>query len=114
MRAGKLRHQITIQKLVAGSPQQKPTGEPDEAWTNHLSNVRAEWITLSGNALFAAQQNNPEVRGIWRIRWRSGIAAKMRVVHGGLYYDILFVPPFDKKGIQWDLDLACAQGVNEG
>lgn len=114
MRAGKLRHRVTIQYLATGSPAQLPSGEPNEAWTDLLTGISAEWITLSGRALFAAQEHHSEVRGVWRIRWRSSITDKMRVVHGGKYYNILFVPPYDKSGKQRQLDLECAEGVNEG
>lgn len=114
MKAGRLRHQVTIEQYALGSPQQTPTGEPDGAWATYLSSVSAEWVTLSGRALFAAQEHHAEVRGIWRIRWRTGITDKMRVVHNGLYYPILWVPPYDKAGKQWQMDLECAQGVSVG
>lgn len=114
MRAGKLRHRVTIQQYVIGSPQQKPSGEPDGAWTALYTDIAAEWVTLSGRALFAAQEHHAEVRGTWRIRWRDGITAQMRVVHDGLYYNILWVPPYDKSGKRWQMDLECAEGVNEG
>lgn len=114
MRAGALRQRITIQHFVVGSPQQKPSGEPDGTWTDLYTNEPAQWVTLSGRSLFAAQEHHSEVRGVWRIRWRAGIDAKMRVVHGGLYYNILWVPPYDKSGKQWQMDLECAEGVNFG
>jgi SPP1 family predicted phage head-tail adaptor len=114
MRIGKLSHKITIQSLQAGSPQQKPSGEPEEAWADYLTNIDAEWITLRGQDRFVAQEHHPETRGLWRIRWRSGITAKMRVVHNGLYYNILFVPPYDRGGKRWHMELECTQGVNDG
>ena len=115
MKRGKLRHKITIQSYVVGSPDQTPTGAPDGAWTDFIANtVSAEWVTLSGRALFAAQEHHAEVRGIWRIDWRAGITAKMRIVHGGLYYNILWVPPYDKTGRKWQMDLECAEGVSLG
>lgn len=114
MRAGALRHSVTIQQLAPGSPSQTPSGQPDESWNNFLTDVSAEWVTLTGRALFAAQEHHAEVRGIWRIRWREGITAKMRVVHAGLIYNILWVPPYDKRGREWQMDLECTEGVNEG
>lgn len=115
MRAGKLRHKVTIQSYVLGSPSQTPSGAPDGAWTDAIGNtVSAEWVTLSGRALFAAQEHHAEVKGIWRMDWRDSITDKMRIVHNGLYYDILWVPPFDKSGKKHQLDLECTQGVNIG
>lgn len=113
MRAGKLRHQITIQHYVTGSPAQNPTGEPDGAWTDLLTGVSAEWVTLSGRELYAAQEHHSEVKGIWRIRWRSTVTSKMRVVHKGLYYTIHFVPPADRRGVQAQMDLQCSEGVTQ-
>lgn len=114
MRAGKLDKIVVIQRKVTGSPQQTAAGEPDESWQDYLTDVSAEWITLSGAALFAAQEHHSEVRGIWRIRWRDSVTAEMRIVHGGLYYDILYVPPYDKQGRKWAMDLECKQGVVDG
>lgn len=111
MRAGRLRHRITVESYVIGSPQRTPSGEENGEWTALYTDIAAEWQTLSGNALFAAQQHHAEVRGIWRIRWRSDITAKMRIVHGGLYYQILFVPPFDKMRKRVEMDLECSEGV---
>lgn len=109
-----LRHKVDIQYLSTGSPQFTPEGEPDAEWAYLLRNVSAEWVTLRGSALFAAQQQHAEVRGIWRIRWRDEITAGMRIVHRGLYYDILFVPPVDRNGKRRDMDLEVSQGVTLG
>jgi head-tail adaptor len=109
VKAGALQHVVTIQALSAGSPQQKPSGELDTAWADYLTGVSAEWVTLRGNT-----EHHPEVRGIWRIRWRDGITAGMRVVHGSRYYDILFVPPYDRDGRRIQLDLECSEGVIDG
>lgn len=114
MKAGKLNKRITIQHLVAGSPQQTASGQPDEAWTALYTDIAAEWVKLSGRALLAAQEHHAEVLGTWRIRWRAAVTAKMRIVHNGLYYNILWVPPYDRAGKQWAMDLECAEGVNEG
>ena len=114
MRSGSLRHSVTVQHLVAGSPSQNDYGEPSETWTALFTDIAAEWVTLSGRALFAAQEHHAEVRGIWRIRWREGITAKMRVVHGGLYYEILWVPPLDRNRREWQMDLECSEGVSDG
>lgn len=109
-----LRHSVTIQHLVAGSPSQKPNGEPNEVWVDYLTPVSAEWVTLRGAALFAAQEQRSEVRGIWRIRWREGITSKMRIVQNGLYYDIAFVPPFDRNGKKLEMDLEVTEGMTNG
>lgn len=113
MRAGRLRQRITIQHWLVGSPARSETGQPLGEWVNLYENVPAEWITLTGRSLFAAQAHNAEIRGIWRIRWHAGITEKMRAVDDGLYYDILWVPPYDRKGRRAEMDLECSQGVRD-
>lgn len=114
MRSGALKQRITVQRKVTGSPQEDPEGEVDESWQDYLTGVSAEWVGLSGSALFAAQQHHSDVRGVWRVRWRDGITARMRIVHNSLNYDILWVPPVDRSGRKWQMDLECSEGVSSG
>ena len=112
MRAGKLRHQVVIQSLVPGSPQQKASGEPDTTWTNLLTGVSASIEPLSGRELFAAQEHHSEIEVRIRVRYRSGLTAAMRVVHDGLYYDIAAI--IDPELRHRELQLMCKQGVTQG
>lgn len=92
IQVGRLRHRVTIQRLVAGSPQQDAGGAPDETWTDYAT-VWAEVAPLRGRELFAAQQVASEVSGTIRIRYRSdlSITSRMRCVFGARNYDILAV-----------------------
>lgn len=112
LNAGSLRHLITIQRLVAGSPQQKPSGEPDVSWGTFLANVSASIEPLRGRELFAAQEHHSEVTTRIRLRYREGIEAAMRVVFEGLYYDILVV--LDKQMRHVELELLVKQGMSDG
>lgn len=114
MKAGKLRHSVTIQSLVTGSPDQLPSGEPNVAWTNYLTGVSADIQPLRGRELFAAQEHHSEATVRFVVRWRAGITDTMRVVHAGLYYGIVWVPPVDRAGKQRDLELLTKQGVANG
>lgn len=114
IKAGDLRHLVTIQRLVSGSPQQKPSGEPDTAWADYLTNVSASIEPLRGKELYAAQEHRSEATVRIRMRWRDGITAAMRIVHGGLYYNIVWVPVYDRDGKRVELDLLTTQGVNDG
>src|SRR5689334_20690008 len=111
IRAGKLRHRVTIQSLVAGSPQQKPSGEPDVAWTD-LVTCWASVEPLKGRELFAAQEHHSEIEVRIRIRYRSGISSAMRVVFEGKYYNI--AATLDPDIRHRELELLCMQGVNDG
>lgn len=114
MRAGKLKQKVSIQRKVEGSPDQTAEGDKDTSWSTFLSEVSAEWVSLKGSALFAAQQHHSEVQGVWRMRWRATITDQMRVVHEGRYYNILYVAPRDRYGRKWEMELECTEGVNDG
>lgn len=81
--AGRLRHQITIQKL--GEPvTQNPYGEEDRAWHNVLE-TWAEIDPPKGREFFAAGQKQAEVTTRIRIRYPTGIdiTVAMRILKGG-------------------------------
>jgi SPP1 family predicted phage head-tail adaptor len=112
MRLGPLRYMITIQQLVAGSPQQNNIGEPDETWTD-VATVNASVEPLRGRELIAAQTTNSEVTGTIRMRYRSGITPKMRcVLDGTRYFDILAVVNTMER--DRELLLSVREGPNNG
>lgn len=111
MRAGRLRHRVTVQQLVAGSPQQKATGEPDESWTDFIS-VWASVEPITGNERFLAQQHLSQVTTKINMRYRSGITASMRVVFGQAIYNIHAILNWEERNRE--LTLLCSQGANDG
>lgn len=112
MRIGPLRYRVAIQQLVAGSPQQKASGEPDKAWTA-VDTVWGDIRPLRGQALFAAQQINDRVSVEIDIRYRSGVTAGMRIVYDSVVYDIESVPPVEPpRGGRFTL--SCSTGMNQG
>lgn len=111
MQAGKLRHRVTLQEFVIGSPAVNAIGEPAGAW--------AEWATvyaavepMAGRELLAAQQISAETTGRIRIRYREGVTEEMRVVFGSLIYDITGILDPEERHIE--LVLYTKQGVNDG
>ena len=111
MRAGRLRHRVTIQQLVAASPSQDAGGAPDESWAD-LVTVWGEVAPLKGRELIAAQQVSSEVTGTITIRYRSGITARMRAVYGSRNYDLLgVVNTFERNR---ELILYTREGVSVG
>jgi len=111
MKAGDLRHRVTLQQLVTGSPQNTTAGEPDQAWGD-VATVWAAVEPLQGRALEAAQMIQSEVTGRIRIRYRAGVTAAMRVSFDGRLYDIKAVVDPDER--HRELVLYTAQGVNDG
>lgn len=113
MRAGTLRHRVTIQQSVAGSPQQDAGGTPDETWTDYLT-TWAEVAPLRGRELLAAQQVSSEVTGTIRMRKLPGytVTSAMRAVFGARLYDILAVVNVDERNRE--IVLSVREGPNNG
>jgi len=111
MRAGTLRHRITLQSKVAGSPQQNAAGEPATTWTNTLV-VWASIDPVTGKEPFIAQEHLSMVSHKIRIRYRDGITAAMRVSFDSRYFDIKAVLNWGERNKE--LLLLCEQGLNQG
>lgn len=103
MRAGQLRHQITIQRPVET---RDAVGAVVTEWQPSPP-VWAEVGDISGREYFAAQAVNAETTTRIRIRHRAGIVPKMRVLHPltGTVYDIQAV--LDPTGRRQELHLMC-------
>lgn len=115
MRAGPLRYTVSLQALVAGSPDTTPEGEPDVSWTEQFT-TPADIRPLRGQALFTAQQINSKVTVEIDVRWdanTSTITPEWRVVYDSVIYEIISVPPLKPK-MGARMTLSCATGTNEG
>lgn len=109
MRAGKLRHSITIQRQHTATD---AMGSASEDWVDVASGVAASIEPLSGRELYAAQQHHSEVTVRIRMRYRDGVLPSMRVLHRGVAYPILY--PINPGMKNAELQLMCATGVHEG
>jgi SPP1 family predicted phage head-tail adaptor len=83
MNPGELRHRITIE---APTDTQNEYGEPVQGW-QPIATVWAAKQDLAGREFVAAQQTQAEVTTRFRLRYRDGITAKMRIrtADGTLY-----------------------------
>jgi len=109
MRAGLLRHRITIQFNT-------PTQNDFDEWVDSWSDWATVWASiepLRGKSYFEAKQANSEVEGLIRIRYRGegsmefpytfpitfgGIRPTMRIKFGDRYFNIISViQPFERK-----------------
>lgn len=111
MQAGTLRHRITIQRKVAGSPQQNAVGEPDVTWTDYII-TSASVDPITGNEPFIAQEHLSRVTSKIRMRYRAGVTSDMRVSFNSNVYDIKAVLNWGERNVE--LLLLCEQGVNNG
>lgn len=110
MRAGKLRHRVTLQ---ARSMTQDPnTGAMVEGWAD-TDTVWASVEPLSVREFIAAQSSQSEVSARIVIRYRSGIDATMRILHRDKIYNIEGVLADPKTGLEY-LTLPCSAGVDNG
>ncbi len=90
--AGSFPHQIHIQRKTGGKD---GWGTPlPEAWENITAKpIWANVKYLSGSESIKADASVSAVRASVRIRWRAGVTAGMRVVHGTDAMDIEAVLP---------------------
>ena len=81
---GSLDRRITIQQATEA---QDSKGQPIKTWAA-LATVWAEVIPVGGSEIFQARQVGAETVAKFRIRYRSDIERKMRVVYDSDNYDI--------------------------
>lgn len=105
MRAGKLRHLVTIQRATET---QDSAGEPVVVWTE-FAKAWAAVEPLKGREFFEAQQHYGQVTHRVAIRYLAGIVPKMRVVHGERSFDIQAVLHLEERGRE--IHLICTEHV---
>lgn len=84
MRAGALRHTITIQTRTVT---RDSYGGETETWADSAT-VPASVESLSGREYWAARQTMASEIVRFRIRWRQGVTADCRIVWDGRTWDI--------------------------
>lgn len=112
MRAGRLRHRISIERLASG--QDPDTGEMlQNQWVPVYSSVPAAIEPLSAREFIAAKGEQAEITTRITIRYKE-VAADMRIIHKGRIYSIEGPPlPDPKSGLEY-LTILCSSGVNNG
>ena len=103
MRAGKLRHRITIQQ---NTPTQNSFGEMEPSWSA-FATIWAAVEPLSGDERWTSDQFQSEVSHRIRIRRRVGITPLMRVSWQGRLFDIQAV--LEPESNRRELHLLCSE-----
>jgi len=85
MRAGGLRHPVTIESAIETPAD---AGEWEVAIWAVFATSRAEITPLNGTERFQAQHLDPEVTHRVRMRFIDGITPDMRIVWGSRIFDI--------------------------
>lgn len=110
MRAGNLRHQVEIQRLVLS--QDDETGEVVQTWVRFAS-TWASIEPLSAREFIAASAIQSKVSARVVIRYRIGIVPTMRLLHMGRIYGIEGVLADKVSGLEY-LTLLVSEGVSNG
>lgn len=105
MRAGRLRHRVTVQRATDSIDQY---GDQTPTWTA-LGTVWASVEPLSGREYFAAAQMQSEINARVTLRPISGvtITPKDRVKFGTRYFDVQSVINLEERGRE--LQLLCVE-----
>jgi len=85
VRAGKLRHLVTVESAIE-TP--SDAGEWEVAIWAVFATTRAEITPLKGTEKFQAQHLDPEITHLVRMRFIDGIIPAMRIVWGSRTFDI--------------------------
>ena len=99
MRAGKLRHRVTIQELV--ETKNEDTGLSDESWRTFAQNIPAEIKPLSVREFIRAGAEVSKISTYITTRHIPGVKRSMRIVHGSRTYNIEGVLPDADSGIEY-------------
>lgn len=108
MRAGALRHLVTLQSMA---PSRDAAGGVIKTWTSVIT-AWADIRYLNGLETMRADAPVAVARASIRIRYRPDVVASMRVLYGVTVFDIQSVLP-DPTGRHY-IDLACTVGANNG
>lgn len=98
MQSGQLDQRVTLQSPTAG---QDAIGQPVTTWTD-VAEVWASVAYMSGLSTIKAGADVSQVQTSVRIRYRTGLTAGMRVLHGDVVFDVRAVLP-GKKNVFVDL-----------
>ena len=103
MRAGPLRHRITIQEATET---QDVYGEPDVSWSEFVQ-AWASVEPIGSREYFASNRENADITHRVRMRYRPGITHKMRVLYGTRAFDIESI--IDARESHRSLELLCRE-----
>ena len=106
MRAGALRHRLTLQTQSRSSD---GGGGATVTWAD-TATVWGSINSLSGTELYEAQKINPKLTHEIEIRYRSGISPKMRAKYGSRIFNIESVQNKDERNAM--LRLVCEELVS--
>lgn len=103
LKIGKLKHRVTLQEYTAT---RDSYGAELEAWVD-IATAWASVEPLTGKEYFQTQQINAEISTKVTIRFKAGVAAKMRLIYNDRVFEIISVINTEEKDVQ--LVLMCRE-----
>lgn len=110
MRAGRLRHRVTIQSR---GETRDADGGSVPAWVDFAVDVPAEFLSGPGREFLAAESIRAETVGRFQMRFLDGVTAAHRVLWNGKVWDIK-APPIVDRTAQREMTLLVGQGLTDG
>jgi SPP1 family predicted phage head-tail adaptor len=98
---GERRHFVVILEPISALGE---WNNPQPGW-RVFAQARAALKSHTGREFWQAQQRQSEISELFNIRYLAGVTPKMRLVYGGVTYDILDVE--DIEGRHVEMNLAC-------
>jgi SPP1 family predicted phage head-tail adaptor len=109
--AGALRHRVTFQDRI--ETQDATTGGLTTVWRDLFTDVPAAVEPLSAREFISAQALQSKVIARITVRYRAGLSAAQRIVHGSKIYNPEGIIPDKDSGLEY-VTIPCSEGVNEG
>lgn len=103
MKAGRLRHRVTIQKATVT---QDGSGQPVETWSN-MEDIYAQVEQVSGRELVLAKQVSPDTTHLITIRYALHVDSIKRVKFGSRVFNVLNVNHIENR--QRTIELLCRE-----
>lgn len=110
MRAGELRHRISVQRPITS---RNEIGEEVVAWET-AAVVWAALVPISGRELLQSNQPLGEITTRVRVRWENAIAdinPKWRLLHGPTIYNVKSA--FPKEMRRREIEIMCGSGMKD-
>jgi SPP1 family predicted phage head-tail adaptor len=95
MRAGRLRHRVTVQAFTELGVD--AVGTPQGQWDATAIDVAAEVTPLSGSELLAAQQVGAETTHVVRMRYGTTVTPRHRLLFGARILEIESAPNVEER-----------------
>lgn len=109
MRAGRLRHLVTIQQEL--EDQSSLTGAVTKVWST-LASVHASVEPLTGRELQRAMAERAELTYTVRMRYVAGLTPRHRLLYDGRVFNIRSVVDVEER--HRETVLVCTEGLNNG